>query len=113
MSQVEETDIVALERTPGGFQLTTRSGEIVHSKCVVIAVGITHFAYVPSEVAEMPKEFVTQRDAELPGLAPAPRRLIWPNFSAKRARTCILSAAVLPSLFTSPATNRARSPSVC
>jgi cation diffusion facilitator CzcD-associated flavoprotein CzcO len=57
--QVEETDIVAVERTPGGFQLTTRSGEVVHSKRVVIAAGITHFAYTPPHFADIPKEFVT------------------------------------------------------
>ena len=57
--QVEETDIIAVERTPGGFQLTTRSGDIVHAKRVVVAAGITHFAYIPPEFAGMPRELVT------------------------------------------------------
>ena len=57
--EVEETDIIAVERTPGGFQLTTRSGDIVQTKRVVIAAGITHFAYIPPEFAGMPRELVT------------------------------------------------------
>jgi thioredoxin reductase len=57
--EVEETEIIAVERTPGGFQLTTRSGEIVDTKRVVIAAGITHFAYIPPQFADMPRELVT------------------------------------------------------
>jgi thioredoxin reductase len=56
---LEETDITSLRRTPEGFALTTQTGEIVLARRVVVAVGITHFGYVPPIFADLPEEFVT------------------------------------------------------
>jgi thioredoxin reductase len=56
---LETTDIVSVETTSPGFKLTTSDGEIVRSKNVVIAVGITHFGFIPPSLSEMPREFVT------------------------------------------------------
>jgi lysine/ornithine N-monooxygenase len=57
--QLEETDITALTQIPGGFELTTQTGEIVRCKRVVIATGITHFGYVPQMFGVLPQEFLT------------------------------------------------------
>ncbi len=56
---LEETDIVAVERIPGGFHLTTRSGETLQARRVVLAVGITHFGYVPPVLSDLPGELLT------------------------------------------------------
>jgi thioredoxin reductase len=56
---LEETDIVSLKRAPDGFLLTTESGELVHARRVVLAVGISHFGYTPPELAALPPELAT------------------------------------------------------
>lgn len=57
--QVEETDILAVERTPNSFTLTTQTGTIVHAKRVVVAAGITHFSYIPPVFADLSPEYVS------------------------------------------------------
>ena len=59
VAQLEETEVTAVARTPGGFELTTQTGEIVRSKRVVVAAGITHFGYIPPMFAVLPQEFLT------------------------------------------------------
>jgi lysine/ornithine N-monooxygenase len=57
--QLEEIEVTAVERTPGGFELTTQTGEIVRSKRVVVAAGITHFGHIPPMFGALPPEFLT------------------------------------------------------
>jgi thioredoxin reductase len=45
--QLEQTMIQRLSRVPGGFELQTTEGTVLQARRVVLAVGITHFAYVP------------------------------------------------------------------
>jgi thioredoxin reductase len=56
---LEQTDIASLRRVPEGFALTTQTGEVVIARRVVVAVGITHFGYVPPIFADLPEELVT------------------------------------------------------
>jgi thioredoxin reductase len=56
---LEQTDITSLRRSPEGFALTTQTGEVVLARRVVVAVGITHFGYVPPIFADLPEEFVS------------------------------------------------------
>jgi thioredoxin reductase len=56
---LEQTDITSLRRVPEGFALTTQTGEIVLARRVVVAVGITHFGYVPPIFADLPEELAT------------------------------------------------------
>jgi thioredoxin reductase len=42
-----------------GFQLQLDDGETVHTRSVVLAVGITHFDYVPENLAHLPAEFLS------------------------------------------------------
>jgi lysine/ornithine N-monooxygenase len=52
--QLENNQVVEVEAEPGGFRVTLDSGEVVHSEKVVIAVGITHFQHMPSELSTLP-----------------------------------------------------------
>jgi thioredoxin reductase len=56
---LEETDITSLRRSPEGFALTTQTGETIVARRVVVAVGITHFGYVPPIFADLPEELAT------------------------------------------------------
>jgi len=56
---LEQTDIASLRRSPEGFVLTTQTGETVLARRVIVAVGITHFGYVPPVFTDLPEEFVT------------------------------------------------------
>jgi cation diffusion facilitator CzcD-associated flavoprotein CzcO len=57
--ELEEKFLAALVRTPEGFSLTLDTGEVVKAKRVVLAVGITHFGHIPSNLAHLSEEFVT------------------------------------------------------
>jgi hypothetical protein len=51
--------ISLLEQTPAGFQLTLEDGEKLDARRVVLAVGITHFAYLPENLSGLPEEFLS------------------------------------------------------
>jgi len=57
--QLEDKEIVSLQRSDAGFEMRLADGEAVAARRVVIAVGLTYFAYVPPMLAELPSEFVT------------------------------------------------------
>lgn len=57
--QVEDKQVVSLQPFPLGFELRLADGEIVAARRVVVAVGLTHFGYVPPMLSELPSEFVT------------------------------------------------------
>lgn len=57
--ELEDKLLAKLERTAEGFVLTLDNGEIVKAKQVVLAVGITHFDYIPESLAHLPEEFLT------------------------------------------------------
>jgi Pyridine nucleotide-disulphide oxidoreductase len=56
---LEDKTVVSLERSAGGFRLLLDDGEMVSARRVVLAVGISHFEYVPEALAELPPEFLT------------------------------------------------------
>src|SRR6266566_3477523 len=55
--ELEDNLVVALDRTAEGFVLGLDNGEAVTARRVVLAVGITHFEYVPPELAHLPSRF--------------------------------------------------------
>jgi thioredoxin reductase len=57
--QLEEKLLTALEARDGGFTLRFEDGEIVRAKRVVLAVGVSHFTYLPKFLRGLPDEFVT------------------------------------------------------
>jgi thioredoxin reductase len=59
LPELEDKLVVSLNRLPDGFSLEIDDGEIVKARRVVIAVGITHFEYVPPDLANLPLEFLS------------------------------------------------------
>jgi thioredoxin reductase len=69
LPELEEKLVVGLDRLPDGFLLRFDGGETVAARRVVLAVGITHFEHVPSNLAHLTPEFLSHsfhhRDPEL------------------------------------------------
>jgi cation diffusion facilitator CzcD-associated flavoprotein CzcO len=59
VSNLEHANITAIRRSGSGFQLKTATGEIVLARTVVIAVGITHFGYLPPFLSELPAQYAS------------------------------------------------------
>ena len=57
--EVENKIVNSLERSTEGFQLRLEDGEMVAARRVVLAIGLTHYEYVPPILAALPEEFVT------------------------------------------------------
>ncbi len=65
---LEETDVSRIERAVGRFALTLANGEQVMARHVVVAAGISRFAYIPEALAALPASLVSHsydhRDGE-------------------------------------------------
>jgi cation diffusion facilitator CzcD-associated flavoprotein CzcO len=59
LPELEDKLVIGLERSTDGFLLRLDSGETVTVRRVVLAVGITHFEYVPENLASLPPEFLS------------------------------------------------------
>ena len=59
LPELEDKLVVSLDRVPEGFVLRLDSGETVTARRVVLAIGITHFEYIPGTLAHLPPEFVS------------------------------------------------------
>jgi thioredoxin reductase len=59
LPELEDKLVTGLERCENGFRVQIDDGEVVHARRVVLAVGITHFAYVPPSLIHLPEEFVS------------------------------------------------------
>jgi thioredoxin reductase len=57
--ELEKRLVVGLERIQGGFSIRLDSGETCLVRRVVLAVGITHFENLPSNLAHLPAQFVS------------------------------------------------------
>jgi thioredoxin reductase len=57
--QLEQTNILTIKRSGSGFELQTDLGETVHARKVVVAVGITHFGYLPQFLSDLPEQYVS------------------------------------------------------
>ena len=57
--QLENTFVTDIVKAPTGFQLRLATGETVAAKKVVGAVGISHYAFTPPMLAELPCEIAT------------------------------------------------------
>ena len=55
-----EQELVESVRQEGtAFSVSLSSGEVFHAQRVVVAVGLTHYAYLPKELEDLPGDFVT------------------------------------------------------
>jgi thioredoxin reductase len=57
--ELENTLVTSLQRSAEGFQIRLESGELLAARRVVMAVGLTHYEYVPPALRGLPEEFVT------------------------------------------------------
>ncbi|MDW6021579.1 NAD(P)-binding domain-containing protein [Mesorhizobium sp. BAC0120] len=56
---LETVDVRSIERSGGGFRLTTDDDSTLLARNVVLAVGVTHFRIVPRELAGLPASLVS------------------------------------------------------
>lgn len=56
---LEETNVVSLQRSGEAFALTLETGERLKARNVVLAIGITSFAYTPAVLAQLPPEHLS------------------------------------------------------
>ena len=57
--ELEDKQVVSIERSSEGYLLQLDNGERLSVRNVVLAVGITHFDYVPENLAHLPAEFLS------------------------------------------------------
>ena len=57
--QLENQLVVSVDLSQDGFLVRLETGEIVTTKRVIFAVGITHFSYIPENLRHLPPEFVS------------------------------------------------------
>jgi thioredoxin reductase len=56
---LEEKVVVALAQRPNGFALTLDDDEVVMAQQVVLAIGISPFAYIPPSLTGLPAQFLS------------------------------------------------------
>ena len=57
--ELEDKLVANVHRERDGFELQLADGETFQAHAVVLAVGITHFDYVPESLAHLPQEFLS------------------------------------------------------
>lgn len=60
---LDRRDVTDIEQTAAGFAVTLADGERLITKKVVLAVGITHYAYIPDQLAGLPGDLVSHSSA--------------------------------------------------
>jgi lysine/ornithine N-monooxygenase len=57
--ELDEKLVTSLECGSGSFRLNFQDGGELTARCVAVAVGISHFPYVPLELGNLPAQFLT------------------------------------------------------
>ncbi len=57
--ELEEKHVVSVERTDSGFRLVLDDGEALAAGKIIVAAGISHFAYVPPILSTLPQTAVS------------------------------------------------------
>jgi thioredoxin reductase len=63
VAQLEDKTVVRLSRSPEGFQFQLTDGEVCSARRVVVAVGLTHFDYIPPPLSILPPALLTHSSA--------------------------------------------------
>jgi cation diffusion facilitator CzcD-associated flavoprotein CzcO len=56
---LEDKTVVSVEPQAQGFRVSLDTGEVIHTCRVILAVGVTHFEYVPQALSNLPSEFAS------------------------------------------------------
>jgi cation diffusion facilitator CzcD-associated flavoprotein CzcO len=98
---VEDRQVISLERSADGFSLKLDDGESLQAPLVVGAIGITHFAQMPAELAAVP-DLATHASAhnDLSGFAGKDVIVIGAGSSAVDIATLLSEAGARTSLVT-------------
>ncbi len=57
--ELEEKQVEWVERGADGFRVRLEGGEIFPARNVILAVGITHFNFIPDKLSGLPEQYVT------------------------------------------------------
>ena len=57
--ELENKLVSSLRRSTEGFRMYLEDGEMISTRRVVMAIGLTHYEYIPPILAALPEEFVT------------------------------------------------------
>jgi thioredoxin reductase len=57
--ELEQTLVTSVRRSATGFQIDLATGEVLSARKVIVAVGISHFAYIPPVLSSLPEEFIS------------------------------------------------------
>jgi len=57
--QFENTRVVSLNRSPEGYQIRLTDGEILSTRKVVVATGLSYYEHIPPVLAQLSDEYVT------------------------------------------------------
>ncbi len=57
--ELENKLVDSLQRSAEGFRIRLEDGRLFSARRVVMAVGLTHYKYVPPNLADLPEKFVT------------------------------------------------------
>jgi hypothetical protein len=61
--QLDSRQVTAIEWKPESFLLTLEDGKKISARRVVLAVGISHFAYIPPDLSALPSELLSHSSA--------------------------------------------------
>jgi thioredoxin reductase len=53
---LENAHITSVRQSSGEFELTATTGEVLHARRIVVAVGLENFAFLPSTIANIPEQ---------------------------------------------------------
>ena len=57
--ELENKLVNSLRQSTDGFRIRLEDGEVIDARRVVMAIGLTHYKYIPPMLATLPEEFVT------------------------------------------------------
>lgn len=109
---LDTRDVARIEKDDGGFRLTMDDGEVRLFRQVVLAVGITHFTYVPPEFSHLKPELLSHSGSTREYASLAGRRVavIGAGSSAVDCAVALADAGAEPVLLARGDTLRFHSP---
>jgi thioredoxin reductase len=57
--ELEDKTVISIDPDGDGFNIALDTGETFRTRKVVLAIGVTHFGYVPEALANLPSEYVS------------------------------------------------------